>query len=126
MEVENFALVREALMLTLLISAPILGIGLLVGLVISLLQAVTQVQEQTLAFVPKIVADQVCTPPPCACACLRLRTAARLRLRSACTMTANLWWRCGATHVCSGALEHNDHPQDLVVWIRSKAPRLCP
>ena len=43
-------------MLTLLISAPILGIGLLVGLVISLLQAVTQVQEQTLAFVPKIVA----------------------------------------------------------------------
>ncbi|MEC7352529.1 MAG: flagellar biosynthesis protein FliQ [Planctomycetota bacterium] len=56
MEVENFALVREALMLTLLISAPILGIGLLVGLVISLLQAVTQVQEQTLAFVPKIVA----------------------------------------------------------------------
>ncbi|MED6308114.1 MAG: flagellar biosynthesis protein FliQ [Planctomycetota bacterium] len=56
MEVENFTLVREALMLTLLISAPILGIGLLVGLVISLLQAVTQVQEQTLAFVPKIVA----------------------------------------------------------------------
>ena len=56
MEAENFALVREALMLTLLISAPILGIGLLVGLVISLLQAVTQVQEQTLAFVPKIVA----------------------------------------------------------------------
>ena len=56
MEADNFALVREALMLTLLISAPILGIGLLVGLVISLLQAVTQVQEQTLAFVPKIIA----------------------------------------------------------------------
>ena len=56
MDADNFALVREALMLTLLISAPILGIGLLVGLVISLLQAVTQVQEQTLAFVPKIVA----------------------------------------------------------------------
>ncbi len=43
-------------MLTLLVSAPILGAGLVVGLVISLLQAVTQVQEQTLAFVPKIVA----------------------------------------------------------------------
>ena len=43
-------------MITLLVSAPILGAGLLVGLVISLLQAVTQVQEQTLAFVPKIVA----------------------------------------------------------------------
>jgi flagellar biosynthetic protein FliQ len=56
MEADNFALVREALMLTLLISSPILGIGLLVGLVISLLQAVTQVQEQTLAFVPKIIA----------------------------------------------------------------------
>ncbi len=56
MDADNFALVREALTLTLLISAPVLGIGLLVGLVISLLQAVTQVQEQTLAFVPKIVA----------------------------------------------------------------------
>jgi flagellar biosynthetic protein FliQ len=56
MDTENLALVREALMLTLLVSAPILGAGLLVGLVISLLQAVTQVQEQTLAFVPKIVA----------------------------------------------------------------------
>jgi flagellar biosynthetic protein FliQ len=56
MDTENIALVREALMLTLLVSAPILGAGLLVGLVISLLQAVTQVQEQTLAFVPKIVA----------------------------------------------------------------------
>ena len=43
-------------MLTLLVSAPILGAGLVVGLVISLLQAVKQVQEQTLAFVPKIVA----------------------------------------------------------------------
>jgi flagellar biosynthetic protein FliQ len=56
MDTENLALVREALMLTLLVSAPILGAGLIVGLVISLLQAVTQVQEQTLAFVPKIVA----------------------------------------------------------------------
>ncbi|HAW95706.1 MAG: flagellar biosynthetic protein FliQ [Phycisphaerae bacterium] len=56
MDTENLALVREALMITLLVSAPILGAGLLVGLVISLLQAVTQVQEQTLAFVPKIVA----------------------------------------------------------------------
>jgi flagellar biosynthetic protein FliQ len=56
MDTENIALVREALMLTLLVSAPILGAGLIVGLVISLLQAVTQVQEQTLAFVPKIVA----------------------------------------------------------------------
>ena len=48
-------LVRESLFLTLLISAPVLGAAVIIGLVISILQAVTQVQEQTLAFVPKIV-----------------------------------------------------------------------
>lgn len=47
---------REALMLTLLISAPMLGLGLLVGLVISIFQAATQIQEMTLTFIPKIVA----------------------------------------------------------------------
>ena len=56
MEAESLGFVREALMMSLVLSAPILGAGLVVGLVISLLQAVTQVQEQTLAFVPKIVA----------------------------------------------------------------------
>ena len=56
MESESLGFVREALMLSLVLSAPVLGAGLLVGLVISLLQAVTQVQEQTLAFVPKIIA----------------------------------------------------------------------
>src|SRR5262244_1940959 len=49
-------LIRETLLLALLISAPLLLIGLLVGLIISLFQAVTQIQEQTLVFVPKIVA----------------------------------------------------------------------
>ena len=43
-------------MVTLMISTPILLIGMGVGLVISILQAVTQVQEQTLSFVPKIIA----------------------------------------------------------------------
>jgi len=47
--------VREALTLMLWVSAPILGAALVIGLVISLLQAVTQIQEQTLTFVPKIV-----------------------------------------------------------------------
>ena len=47
---------REAVMLTLLISAPMLGLGLLVGLVISIFQAATQIQEMTLTFIPKIVA----------------------------------------------------------------------
>ncbi|HRP61758.1 MAG TPA: flagellar biosynthetic protein FliQ [Phycisphaerales bacterium] len=47
--------VRIALMEALILSVPILGAGLLVGLIISLFQAVTQIQEQTLTFVPKIV-----------------------------------------------------------------------
>jgi flagellar biosynthetic protein FliQ len=49
-------LLRETMYLTLIISAPMLVIGLVVGLIISLFQAVTQIQEQTLVFVPKIVA----------------------------------------------------------------------
>lgn len=47
-------LVRESLMLMLIISAPVLAAALVIGLIISLLQAVTQIQEQTLSFVPKI------------------------------------------------------------------------
>ncbi len=47
---------REALTLVLLLAAPVLGIGLLAALVTALLQALTQVQEQTLSLVPKIVA----------------------------------------------------------------------
>lgn len=47
---------REALFVTLLVSAPVLTVSVLVGLVISFLQATTQIHEQTLTFVPKIVA----------------------------------------------------------------------
>ena len=47
---------KDAVWVTLLVSAPILGGSLLVGLVISILQATTQIQEQTLTFVPKIIA----------------------------------------------------------------------
>jgi flagellar biosynthetic protein FliQ len=50
---------REAVMLTLLVSAPMLLFGLVVGLVISILQAITQVHEMTLTFVPKILAVAV-------------------------------------------------------------------
>ena len=46
---------REMLLMALLVAAPLLGFGLLVGLVVSLIQAVTQVNEMTLTFVPKIV-----------------------------------------------------------------------
>ena len=47
--------VRIALLEALVIAAPILGAGLVVGLLISIFQAVTQIQEQTLSFVPKII-----------------------------------------------------------------------
>ena len=47
---------RDVLLLTLVISGPILLVGLVIGLLISIAQAVTQLQEQTLVFVPKIVA----------------------------------------------------------------------
>lgn len=46
---------RQAIKLTLLVSLPVLGIGLLVGVLIGLLQAATQIQEMTLTFVPKII-----------------------------------------------------------------------
>ena len=49
-------LIRHTLLLALIVSAPMLLIGLGVGVVVSLLQAVTQIQEQTLTFVPKIAA----------------------------------------------------------------------
>ena len=49
-------LIRHTLILALIVSAPMLLIGLGVGVIVSLLQAVTQIQEQTLTFVPKIAA----------------------------------------------------------------------
>lgn len=48
--------VRETLLVALMISAPILLSGVVVGLLISLIQSVTSVQDQTLTFVPKIAA----------------------------------------------------------------------
>jgi flagellar biosynthetic protein FliQ len=47
---------KDAIEITLYLSLPILGIGLIVGLLVSLFQAVTQIQEATLTFVPKIIA----------------------------------------------------------------------
>jgi flagellar biosynthesis protein FliQ len=48
-------MVRDALLITLKIAAPILGAGVLVGLLVSLFQSVTSIQDQTITFVPKIV-----------------------------------------------------------------------
>ena len=47
---------RQALLTALLIASPMLGVGLVVGLVISIFQAVTSIQEMTLTFIPKILA----------------------------------------------------------------------
>ena len=47
---------RELLYLSVLLSAPVVGMSLLVGLGISILQTVTSIQEQTLTFAPRIIA----------------------------------------------------------------------
>lgn len=47
---------RDALYMVMLVSAPMLGLGLLVGVLVSIFQATTQIQEQTLSFIPKIIA----------------------------------------------------------------------
>lgn len=47
---------QQTMYTILLLAAPMLGIGLLVGLAVSIFQATTQIQEATLAFIPKIVA----------------------------------------------------------------------
>ncbi|MEO9264563.1 MAG: flagellar biosynthesis protein FliQ [Candidatus Baltobacteraceae bacterium] len=46
---------REAIFVALIAAAPVLMLSMVVGLVISIFQAVTQIQEPTLAFIPKIV-----------------------------------------------------------------------
>ncbi len=48
-------LVRDVLLLTLRVGGPVLIVGVIIGLVISLFQSLTQIQDQTLSFVPKIL-----------------------------------------------------------------------
>ncbi len=50
---------RDAMMTTLKVSMPVMLIGLVVGLVVSIIQATTQIQEQSLHFVPKILAMMI-------------------------------------------------------------------
>ena len=54
-EAEVVGLAREAIWMTLKLGLPVMVIGLMVGLVVALFQALTQIQEMTLAFVPKII-----------------------------------------------------------------------
>lgn len=49
-------LIRDAILTALILCSPVLIVGLLVGLGIGLLQALTQIQDQTVSFVPKLVA----------------------------------------------------------------------
>ncbi|MBA3004071.1 MAG: flagellar biosynthesis protein FliQ [Desulfurivibrio sp.] len=53
---EAITLTQNAVTMTMIISAPVLLVAMVVGLIISLFQAVTQIQEMTLTFVPKIAA----------------------------------------------------------------------
>lgn len=54
-EIEAIEIGREAVMTMLIMSTPIMLVGLAIGLVIALFQALTQLQEMTLVFVPKII-----------------------------------------------------------------------
>jgi flagellar biosynthetic protein FliQ len=49
------SMASEAIKMVLLLSLPLLGVGLVVGLIVAVMQATTQIQEMTLSFVPKIV-----------------------------------------------------------------------
>ncbi|MSO76773.1 MAG: flagellar biosynthesis protein FliQ [Alphaproteobacteria bacterium] len=52
---EALDIMRDALLVTLMVAGPLMAVALVIGLSVSLLQALTQIQEATLAFVPKIV-----------------------------------------------------------------------
>lgn len=54
-EAEIFEITRESIFTLLKVVTPIIGVALAVGLIIGIFQALTQIQEMTLAFVPKII-----------------------------------------------------------------------
>jgi len=56
MEQQVLDIARDAVFTIIKLAAPLLGVALIVGLAISVFQATTQIQEQTLSFVPKIIA----------------------------------------------------------------------
>ena len=53
---ETLDVARDAIFTLIIVSAPVMLVGLVVGLAISLVQALTQIQEMTISFVPKILA----------------------------------------------------------------------
>jgi len=56
---EIITLAQQAIYTGILLSAPVLGFGLVVGLVVAIFQAITQINEHTLVFIPKILAVAV-------------------------------------------------------------------
>jgi flagellar biosynthetic protein FliQ len=55
-EESSLGLIRDTLMVVLRVAAPLLIMGMIIGLLISLVQSITSIQDQTLTFVPKILA----------------------------------------------------------------------
>lgn len=53
---EVLDITRDGIFVLLLMAAPVMGVGLVVGVIVALFQALTQIQEMTLVFVPKILA----------------------------------------------------------------------
>ncbi|MFC1513140.1 flagellar biosynthesis protein FliQ [Thermodesulfobacteriota bacterium] len=58
-QMQIISLAKDAMTVTLLVASPMLLIAMIVGMVIAIFQSVTQIQEMTLTFVPKIVAIMV-------------------------------------------------------------------
>ncbi len=56
MEQQVLDIAQDAIFTVIKLAAPLLGVALIVGLAVSIFQATTQIQEQTLSFVPKIIA----------------------------------------------------------------------
>ncbi|NLW60517.1 MAG: flagellar biosynthesis protein FliQ [Firmicutes bacterium] len=55
-DVTVVAIIRQGVTTVLMVAGPMLGVGMIVGLLVSIFQATTQIQEQTLTFIPKLLA----------------------------------------------------------------------
>lgn len=58
-QIEFISILQQTMILVLILATPVLAVSMFVGLVISILQSVTQIQESTITFVPKIIAGIV-------------------------------------------------------------------
>ncbi|HIZ29064.1 MAG TPA: flagellar biosynthesis protein FliQ [Candidatus Adamsella sp.] len=58
-QIEFISILQQTMILVLILATPVLAVSMFVGLIISILQAVTQIQESTITFVPKIIAGIV-------------------------------------------------------------------